>query len=154
MENKKQTNKSSVSNNFERPKLLRRDIKISNNKKENYLPSVFNINKSVKKNSLQTTSNINTNNKSIKTSHKSREIYSAGTRKSYNKSKKKYKKFKNIDEVVIILQRYVRKYLYRIHNEPKLQMIKMLKEKKRSLFENYKIIDKPSIIAGLKNESK
>ena len=48
----------------------------------------------------------------------------------------------------------MRKYLYRIHNEPKLQMIKMLKEKKRSLFENYKIIDKPSLIAELKNEPK
>ena len=152
MEDKKQTNKSPNSNNkieLPRPKLIKRGIKIAQNKKENF-PPVFNINKSTKKNSLQSTNNIYSNNKSTKI--KKREIYSAGMRKSNNKPKKKKKKFKNIDEIVLLIQRCVRRYLYRIHNEPKLQMIKMLREKKRSLFENYKIIDKPEIIAGLKNE--
>ena len=152
MEDKKQPNKSPNSNNnieLPRPKLIKRGIKIAQNKKENF-PPVFTINKSTKKNSLQSTNNIYSNNRSTKI--KKREIYSAGMRKSNNKPKKKKKKFKNIDEVVLLIQRCVRRYLYRIHNEPKLQMIKMLREKKRSLFENYKIIDKPEIIAGLKNE--
>ena len=155
MENKKTIFKSSsISNNFEKPKLIKRDIKIAQSKKDNNILSVFNINKSTKKNSSKNVNNTNSNYKSSKIYNKSREIYSAGTRKSYSKSKKKQKKFKNIDEVVLLIQKYVRIYLYRLHNEPKLQMIKMIKQKKRNLFENYKIIDKPSLIAELKNEPK
>ena len=155
MENKKPIYKSSsISNNFEKPKLIKRDIKIAQSKKDNNIPSVFNINKSVNKNSSKNVNNTNSNYKSGKIYNKNREIYSAGAKKSYSKSKKKKKKFKNIDEVVLLIQKYVRKYLYRLHNEPKLQMIKMLKQKKRNLFENYKIIDKPSLIAELKNEPK
>ena len=155
MENKKPIYKSSsISNNFEKPKLIKRDIKIAQSKKDNNIPSVFNINKSVNKNTSKNVNNTNSNYKSGKIYNKNREIYSAGAKKSYSKSKKKKKKFKNIDEVVLLIQKYVRKYLYRLHNEPKLQMIKMLKQKKRNLFENYKIIDKPSLIAELKNEPK
>ena len=56
MENKK-NNKSYSSNNLDqiKPKLLKRDIKIISNKKENIIPSVFNINKPARKKSAQNT---------------------------------------------------------------------------------------------------
>ena len=54
--------------------------------------------------------------------------------------------FAGIDEIVLLLQKHIRKYLYRIHNDPKLQMVRMLKEKKKNLFENYKISNNPILI--------
>ena len=55
MDNKRPSFKSST--NFERPKLIKRDIKISQNKKENNIPS-NNINKSIKKNSSHNLNNL------------------------------------------------------------------------------------------------
>ena len=136
MENKK-NNKSYSSNNLDqiKPKLLKRDIKIISNKKENIIPSVFNINKPIKKSNLsQTRNESNSNNKNKKIIIKSREIKSSRENRIVNRPKKRKKKFKNIDEIVLLIQKHIRKYLERIHNDPKLQMIKMLKEKKKNLF--------------------
>ena len=154
MENKK-NNKSYSSNNLDqiKPKLLKRDIKIISNKKENIIPSVFNINKPIKKSNLsQNRSDSNSNNKNKKIIIKSREIKSSRENRIVNRPKKRKKKFKNIDEIVLLIQKHIRKYLERIHNDPKLQMIKMLKEKKKNLFENYKIEKNPSLINEFKKE--
>ena len=154
MENKK-NNKSYSSNNLDqiKPKLLKRDIKIISNKKENIIPSVFNINKPIKKSNLsQTRNESNSNNKNKKIIIKSREIKSSRENRIVNRPKKRKKKFKNIDEIVLLIQKHIRKYLERIHNDPKLQMIKMLKEKKKNLFENYKIEKNPSLINEFKKE--
>ena len=65
MENKKNP-KNYQSSNLEpiKPKLIKRDIKIISSKKENIIPSVFNINKSVNKNPSQ--------NKDIKSNSKNK----------------------------------------------------------------------------------
>ena len=154
MENKK-NNKSYSSNNLDqiKPKLLKRDIKIISNKKENIIPSVFNINKPIKKSNLsQTRNESNSNNKNKKIIIKSREIKSSRENRIVNRPKKRKKKFKNIDEIVLLIQKHIRKYLERIHNDPKFQMIKMLKEKKKNLFDNYKISKNPSLINEFKKE--
>ena len=152
MESKKH-HKNNSSNNLDqiKPKLIKRDFQLIPSKKENIIPSVFNIKKSVRKDSQKKNSS-NSINAQKKGNNKSREIYSAKEIKSRKKQKKNAKKFNNIDEIVLFLQKNIRKYLYRIHNEPKLQMIKILKEKKKNLFENYKIINNPSLINELKNE--
>ena len=50
MENKKNYKNHSSSNLEQiKPKLIKRDIKIISNKKENIIPSAFNINKEIKK---------------------------------------------------------------------------------------------------------
>ena len=147
MDNKK-NQKNNLSCNLEqmKPKLIKRDIKLVSNKKENIVPSVFNINKPIKKNSSKNTNGSNSKNKTKKSIIKSREINSARERKAVNKPKKRVRKFKDIDEIVLLLQKHIRKYLYRIHNDPKLQMVRMLKEKKKNLFENYKISNNPILI--------
>ena len=154
MENKKVYKNTNSIGNFEQinPKLIKRDIKIISNKKENIIPSVFNINKSVTKNQPQNISNFNQKDKIIKINTKSREIKSSKGIGNIGKSKKRAKKFKDIDEIVLLLQKHVRKYLERIHNDPKLKMIKMLKEKKKNLFENYKITKNPALINEFKKE--
>ena len=114
--------------------------------------SVFNINKSVTKNQPQNISNFNQKDKIKKINTKSREIKSSKGIGNIDKSKKRAKKFKDIDEIVLLLQKHVRKYLERIHNDPKLKMIKMLKEKKKNLFENYKITKNPALINEFKKE--
>ena len=154
MENKKVYKNTNSIGNFEQinPKLIKRDIKIISNKKENIIPSVFNINKSVTKNQPQNISNFNQKDKIIKINTKSREIKSSKGIGNIDKSKKRAKKFKDIDEIVLLLQKHVRKYLERIHNDPKLKMIKMLKEKKKNLFENYKITKNPALINEFKKE--
>ena len=154
MENKKVYKNTNYIGNFEQinPKLIKRDIKIISNKKENIIPSVFNINKSVTKNQPQNISNFNQKDKIIKINTKSREIKSSKGIGNIDKSKKRAKKFKDIDEIVLLLQKHVRKYLERIHNDPKLKMIKMLKEKKKNLFENYKITKNPALINEFKKE--
>ena len=150
MENKK-NNKSYSSSNLDQ--IIKRDIKIISNKKENIIPSVFNINKPIKKSNLsQTRNESNSNNKNKKIIIKSREIKSSRENRIVNRPKKRKKKFKNIDEIVLLIQKHIRKYLERIHNDPKLQMIKMLKEKKKNLFENYKIEKNPSLINEFKKE--
>ena len=147
MDNKKnQKNNSSCNLEQMKPKLIKRDIKLVSNKKENIVPSVFNINKPIKKNSTKNTNGSNSKNKTKKSIIKSREINSARERKAVNKPKKRVRKFKDIDEIVLLLQKHIRKYLYRIHNDPKLQMVRMLKEKKKNLFENYKISNNPILI--------
>ena len=147
MDNKKnQKNNSSCNLEQMKPKLIKRDIKLVSNKKENIVPSVFNINKPIKKNSSKNTNGSNSKNKTKKSIIKSREINSARERKAVNKPKKRVRKFKDIDEIVLLLQKHIRKYLYRIHNNPKLQMVRMLKEKKKNLFENYKISNNPILI--------
>ena len=147
MDNKKnQKNNSSCNLEQMKPKLIKRDIKLVSNKKENIVPSVFNINKPIKKNSSKNTNGSNSKNKTKKSIIKSREINSARERKAVNKPKKRVRKFKDIDEIVLLLQKHIRKYLYRIHNDPKLQMVRMLKEKKKNLFENYKISNNPILI--------
>ena len=147
MDNKKnQKNNSSCNLEQMKPKLIKRDIKLVSNKKENIVPSVFNINKPIKKNSSKNTNDSNPKNKTKKSIIKSREINSARERKAVNKPKKRVRKFKDIDEIVLLLQKHIRKYLYRIHNDPKLQMVRMLKEKKKNLFENYKISNNPILI--------
>ena len=154
MENKKVYKNTNSIGNFEQinPKLIKRDIKIISNKKENIIPSVFNINKSVTKNQPQNISNFNQKDKIKKINTKSREIKSSKGIGNIGKSKKRAKKFKDIDEIVLLLQKHVRKYLERIHNDPKLKMIKMLKEKKKNLFENYKITKNPALINEFKKE--
>ena len=154
MENKKVYKNTNSIGNFEQinPKLIKRDIKIISNKKENIIPSVFNINKSVTKNQPQNISNFNQKDKIKKINTKSREIKSSKGIGNIDKSKKRAKKFKDIDEIVLLLQKHVRKYLERIHNDPKLKMIKMLKEKKKNLFENYKITKNPVLINEFKKE--
>ena len=154
MENKKVYKNTNSIGNFEQinPKLIKRDIKIISNKKENIIPSVFNINKSVTKNQPQNISNFNQKDKIKKINTKSREIKSSKGIGNIDKSKKRAKKFKDIDEIVLLLQKHVRKYLERIHNDPKLKMIKMLKEKKKNLFENYKITKNPALINKFKKE--
>ena len=147
MDNKKnQKNNSSCNLEQMKPKLIKRDIKLVSNKKENIVPSVFNINKPIKKNSSKNTNGSNSKNKTKKSIIKSREINSARERKEVNKPKKRVRKFKDIDEIVLLLQKHIRKYLNRIHNDPKLQMVRMLKEKKKNLFENYKISNNPILI--------
>ena len=147
MDNKKnQKNNSSCNLEQMKPKLIKRDIKLVSNKKENIVPSVFNINKPIKKNSSKNTNGSNSKNKTKKSIIKSREINSARERKAVNKPKKRVRKFKDIDEIVLLLQKHIRKYLNRIHNDPKLQMVRMLKEKKKNLFENYKISNNPILI--------
>ena len=147
MDNKKnQKNNSSCNLEQMKPKLIKRDIKLVSNKKENIVPSVFNINKPIKKNSSKNTNDSNPKNKTKKSIIKSREINSARERKAVNKPKKRVRKFKDIDEIVLLLQKHIRKYLNRIHNDPKLQMVRMLKEKKKNLFENYKISNNPILI--------
>ena len=147
MDNKKnQKNNSSCNLEQMKPKLIKRDIKLVSNKKENIVPSAFNINKPIKKNSSKNTNGSNSKNKTKKSIIKSREINSARERKAVNKPKKRVRKFKDIDEIVLLLQKHIRKYLYRIHNDPKLQMVRMLKEKKKNLFENYKISNNPILI--------
>ena len=154
---KKKHHKNNSSSNLEqfKPKLIKRDIQIIPNKKENIIPSVFNINikKPVRRNS-QKKFNSNSINISKKGNNKNKDIYSARENNNNRKKQqsKKQKKFKNIDEIVLFLQKNIRNYLYRIHNEPKLQMIKMLKEKKKNLFENYKIINNPTLINEFKKE--
>ena len=154
MENKKVYKNTNSIGNFEQinPKLIKRDIKIISNKKENIIPSVFNINKSVTKNQPQNISNFNQKDKIKKINTKSREIKSSKGIGNIDKSKKRAKKFKDIDEIVLLLQKHVRKYLERIHNDPKLKMIKMLKETKKNLFENYKITKNPALINEFKKE--
>ena len=154
MENKKVYKNINSIGNFEQinPKFIKRDIKIISNKKENIIPSVFNINKSVTKNQPQNISNFNQKDKIKKINTKSREIKSSKGIGNIDKSKKRAKKFKDIDEIVLLLQKHVRKYLERIHNDPKLKMIKMLKEKKKNLFENYKITKNPALINEFKKE--
>ena len=154
MEKKKVYKNTNSIGNFEQinPKLIKRDIKIISNKKENIIPSVFNINKSVTKNQPQNISNFNQKDKIKKINTKSREIKSSKGIGNIDKSKKGAKKFKDIDEIVLLLQKHVRKYLERIHNDPKLKMIKMLKEKKKNLFENYKITKNPALINEFKKE--
>ena len=156
MENKKNP-KNYQSSNLEpiKPKLIKRDIKIISSKKENIIPSVFNINKSVNKNPSQNKDiKSNSKNKTKKNIIKKREIYSARERRNNNKPKKKPRKFKDIDEIVLLLQKHIRNYLYRIHNDPKLQMIRMLKEKKKNLFDNYKIEKNPTLINEFKKEQE
>jgi hypothetical protein len=153
MENKKNYKNNSTSNLDQiKPKLIKRDIKIVPNKKENIIPSVFNINKSITKKSSQNINDSNQKNKTKKFITKSREIKSSKGTRNIDKPKKRARKFKNIDEIVLLLQKHVRKYLERIHNDPKLQMIRMLKEKKKNLFENYKIEKNPALISEFKKE--
>ena len=157
MENKKNP-KNYLSSNLEqtKPKLIKRDIKIISSKKENIIPSVFNINKSMRRNSStkkeRKSNSKNTTN--AKTKIKKREIYSARERKNVIKPKKKPRKFKDIDEIVLLLQKHLRNYLNRLHNDPKLQMIRMLKEKKKNLFDNYKIEKNPTLINEFKKEQE
>ena len=157
MENKKNP-KNYLSSNLEqtKPKLIKRDIKIISSKKENIIPSVFNINKSMRRNSStkkeRKSNSKNTTN--VKTKIKKREIYSARERKNVIKPKKKPRKFKDIDEIVLLLQKHIRNYLNRLHNDPKLQMIRMLKEKKKNLFDNYKIEKNPTLINEFKKEQE
>ena len=146
-----------LSSNLEqiKPKLIKRDIKIISSKKENVIPSVFNINKSMRKNSSQKKERkSNSKNNTGKNKIKNREIYSARERRNFIKPKKKPRKFKDIDEIVLLLQKHIRNYLNRIHNDPKLQMIRMLKEKKKNLFENYKIEKNPTLINEFKKEQE
>ena len=153
MENKKNYKNNSTSNLDQiKPKLIKRDIKIVPNKKENIIPSVFNINKSITKKSSQNINDSNQKNKTKRFITKSREIKSSKGTRNIDKPKKRARKFKNIDEIVLLLQKHVRKYLERIHNDPKLQMIRMLKEKKKNLFENYKIEKNPALISEFKKE--
>ena len=156
MDNKKNV-KNYASSNLEqiKPKLIKRDIKIVSNKKENIIPSVFNINnKPAIKNSSQNIHVSNPKNQNKKSFIKNREIYSSRGRKNVNNPKKKPRKFKDIDEIVLLLQKHIRKYLERIHNDPKLQMIRMLKEKKKNLFENYNITKNPNLINEFKKEQE
>ena len=156
MDNKKNV-KNYASSNLEqiKPKLIKRDIKIVSNKKENIIPSVFNINnKPAIKNSSQNIHVSNPKNQNKKSLIKNREIYSTRGRKNVNNPKKKPRKFKDIDEIVLLLQKHIRKYLERIHNDPKLQMIRMLKEKKKNLFENYNITKNPNLINEFKKEQE
>ena len=146
-----------LSSNLEqiKPKLIKRDIKIISSKKENVIPSVFNINKSMRKNTSQKKEiKSNSKNNTGKNKIKNREIYSARERRNFIKPKKKPRKFKDIDEIVLLLQKHIRNYLNRIHNDPKLQMIRMLKEKKKNLFENYKIEKNPTLINEFKKEQE
>ena len=154
MENKKNYKNHSSSNLEQiKPKLIKRDIKIISNKKENIIPSAFNINKEIKKNNLsQNINESNSKNKNKKIIFKGREIQSSRENRILNRPKQRKRKFKNIDEIVLLIQKHIRKYLKRIHNDPKLQMIKMLKEKKKNLFENYKIEKNPSLINEFKRE--
>ena len=156
MDNKKNVKNYSCSNLEQiKPKLIKRDIKIVSNKKENIMPSAFNINnKPSIKNSSQNIHGSNSKNKNKKNIIKNREIYSSRGRKNVNNPKKKPRKFKDIDEIVLLLQKHIRKYLERIHNDPKLQMIRMLKEKKKNLFENYNIIKNPNLINEFKKEQE
>ena len=156
MENKKNVKNYSSSNLEQiKPKLIKRDIKIVSNKKENIIPSVFNINnKPTIKNSSQSIYGSNPKNQNKKSLIKNREIYSSRGRKNVNNPKKKPRKFKDIDEIVLLLQKHIRKYLERIHNDPKLQMIRMLKEKKKNLFENYNITKNPNLINEFKKEQE
>ena len=153
MENRK-NHKNFSSNNLEqmKPKLIKRDIKIVSNKNENIIPSVFNINKPIRKKSSQNINDANAKNVIKKNITKSREIQPSRENRINNKSKKRKRKFKNIDEIVLLLQKHIRIYLQRIHSDTKLQMIKMLKEKKKNLFENYKIEKNPSLINEFKKE--
>ena len=156
MENKK-NQKNYLSSNLDqnKPKLIKRDIKIISSKKENIIPSVFNINKSLKRNSSQKRDRkSNSKNKTTNTKIKNREIYSARERRNVIKPKKKPRKFKDIDEIVLLLQKHIRNYLNRLHNDPKLQMIRMLKEKKKNLFDNYKIEKNPTLINEFKKEQE
>ena len=158
MENKKNP-KNYLSSNLEqtKPKLIKRDIKIISSKKENIIPSVFNINKSMRRNSStkkEQKSNSKNKTTNAKTKIKKREIYSARERKNVIKPKKKPRKFKDIDEIVLLLQKHIRNYLNRLHNDPKLQMIRMLKEKKKNLFDNYKIEKNPTLINEFKKEQE
>ena len=158
MENKKNP-KNYLSSNLEqtKPKLIKRDIKIISSKKENIIPSVFNINKSMRRNSStkkERKSNSKNKTTNAKTKIKKREIYSARERKNVIKPKKKTRKFKDIDEIVLLLQKHIRNYLNRLHNDPKLQMIRMLKEKKKNLFDNYKIEKNPTLINEFKKEQE
>ena len=108
MENKKnQKNYSSTNLEQIRPKLIKRDIKIISNKKENIIPSVFN--KPARKNSSQNINDSNPKNKTKKIINKNREIHSSRENRNYNKPKKRKKKFKDIDEIVLLLQKHVRK---------------------------------------------
>ena len=158
MENKKNP-KNYLSSNLEqtKPKLIKRDIKIISSKKENIIPSVFNINKSMRRNSStkkERKSNSKNKTTNAKTKIKKREIYSARERKNVIGPKKKPRKFKDIDEIVLLLQKHIRNYLNRLHNDPKLQMIRMLKEKKKNLFDNYKIEKNPTLINEFKKEQE
>ena len=154
MDNKKNVKNYSCSNLEQiKPKIIKRDIKIVSNKKENIMPSAFNNKPSIK-NSSQNIHGSGSKNKNKKNLIKNREIYSSRGRKNVNNPKKKPRKFKDIDEIVLLLQKHIRKYLERIHNDPKLQMIRMLKEKKKNLFENYNIIKNPNLINEFKKEQE
>jgi hypothetical protein len=95
MENKKNYKNNSTSNLDQiKPKLIKRDIKIVPNKKENIIPSVFNINKSKTKKSSQNINDSNQKNKTKKFITKSREIKSSKGTKNIDKPKKEQENLK------------------------------------------------------------
>ena len=62
------------------------------------------------------------------------------TKNPETKEKKKFP-FKNLEEVALIIQRNVRKYLKKLKNNPRHQMMEILRQRKINILSNYKVLD-------------
>ena len=89
---------------------------------------------------------INSNNK-----QRTKNSFYEENPKKNSKSNIKQKKFKNIDEAVILIQRCFRKYLNKIHNTNS-ELMKMINERKKNILQNYNIFDNQSIFDNKENK--
>ena len=147
MENKpkmyKSTNNPNVNTqkDLTKQKLLKKDVKIV---KGNKRPSTATTTKSVNINNQN--NHINNHPSSAKKVHNEKNNTIKKTSKvivNNNNShlNKNLIKYNNLEEAVLILQKEVRKFLDKKKNDPKIQMIEKLKQRKIDILHNYRIID-------------
>ena len=101
----------------------------ANNKSEKY----SNSNSKQKNKNSYFDENIKKNNNSIKNIIENNNV--------------KQKRFNDIDEAVILIQRCFRKYLDKIHNTHS-ELMKIINERKKNILQNYNILDNQPITAN------
>ena len=86
----------------------------------------------------------NKNDKYSNSNRKQRSKNQLFEEKVDNKNNVKLKRFNNIDEAVISIQRCFRKYLNKIHNTNS-ELMKLIQERKKNILQNYNILDNQPI---------
>ena len=142
-----------------------KDIKISQNKKNNNNRANSNSNSASNNNSYYNTNNKNDSYTNSNNKHKKVNSFFEENSKMRNnininnnnikniiKTSKnvKQKKFNNIDEAVSLIQKYFRIYLNKIHNTNS-ELMKMIHERKKNILKNYDMIDNQPIVYNNKD---
>ncbi len=171
---KESVDKINKSNNYKvNKKIIPNNISINNNKQNKNTGYKFSETQysSKKKNNMNDYKIVknkghrnNSNNKNNNNSYQSNknDMYSNSSSKQRSKNsffeennKKnniKQKRFSNIDDAVILIQRCFRKYLDKIHNTNS-ELMKLIQERKKNILENYNILDNQPIFGNNENKN-